>query len=116
MMLLAAVLATGCDKAEKKPEAAHARLEGNKVVFPPGASQLETIKSEAAQTGKPATLRISGRLVWDEGKTVRVFPPFSGRVVRILANPGDAVQPGQALAMLASTELGQTQADAHRAG
>jgi membrane fusion protein, heavy metal efflux system len=115
MILLAAVLAAGCDKVDKKPETAPARLEGNKVVFPAGAPQLQTIKSEAAQTGKPVTLRISGRLVWDEGKTVRVFPPFSGRVVRILANPGDAVKPGQALAVLASPEFGQTQADARRA-
>ena len=115
IILLAAVFAAGCDKVDKKPEAAPAKLEGNKVVFPPGASQLQTIKSEAAQTGKPVTLRISGRLVWDEGKTVRVFPPFSGRVVRILANPGDAVKPGQALAVLASPEFGQTQADARRA-
>ena len=115
MGLLAAALAVGCDKADKKPEAAHARLERDKVVFPPGAAQLQTIKSETAQPGKPATLRMTGRLVWDEGKTVRVFPPFSGRVVRILANPGQAVKPGQALAQLASPEFGQTQADARRA-
>jgi cobalt-zinc-cadmium efflux system membrane fusion protein len=114
MVLLAAVLAAGCDQVDKKPEALHARLEGNKVVFPPGAAQLETIKSEVAEAGKPATLRISGRLVWDEGKTVRVFPPFAGRVVRILANPGDTVKPGQALAVLASPEFGQAQADARR--
>src|SRR5512140_2013751 len=115
MLLLAALLASGCDQVDKKPEVARPRLEGNKLVFSPDAPQLQTIKSEAAQAGKPATLRISGRLVWDEGKTVRVFPPFSGRVVRILANPGDAVKPGQALALLASPEFGQTQADARRA-
>jgi membrane fusion protein, heavy metal efflux system len=114
MILLAAVLAAGCDQVDKKPEAPHARLEGNKVVFPPGAAQLETIKSEAAEAGKPATLRISGRLVWDEGKTVRVFPPFAGRVVRILAQPGEVVKPGQALAVLASPEFGQAQAEARR--
>jgi cobalt-zinc-cadmium efflux system membrane fusion protein len=114
MILLAAVLAAGCDQVDKKPEAPHARLKGNTVVFPPGAAQLETIKSEAAEAGKAATLRISGRLVWDEGKTVRVFPPFAGRVVRILANPGDTVKPGQALAVLASPEFGQAQADARR--
>jgi len=116
MVLLAALLAAGCDQADKKPEAPHARLDGNKVVFPPGAAQLETIKSEVAEAGKPATLRISGRLVWDEGKTVRVFPPFAGRVVRILAQPGDVVKPGQALAVLASPEFGQAQADARRGG
>jgi membrane fusion protein, heavy metal efflux system len=115
IMLLAALVAAGCDKVDKAPEAANARLEGSKIIFPPGAPQLQTIKSEAVHAAKPATLRISGRLVWDEGKTVRVFPPFSGRVVRILANPGDAVKPGQALAVLASPEFGQTQADARRA-
>jgi cobalt-zinc-cadmium efflux system membrane fusion protein len=114
-MLLVAVIATGCDKADKKPETANARLEGSRVLFPPGAPQLQTIRSEGVHAAQPGTLRISGRLVWDEGKTVRVFPPFSGRVVRILANPGDAVQAGQALAMLASPEFGQAQADARRA-
>ena len=114
MILLAAVLAAGCDQVDKKPEAAHAKLEGNKVVFPAGAPQLATIKAETAAAGKPATLRISGRLVWDEGKTVRVFPPFSGRVVRILANSGDVVKPGQTLAVLASPDFGQAQADARR--
>ena len=115
IVLLAAVLAAGCDREGNQPEAARARLEGNKVLFSPGAAQLATIKTEAAQPAKPATLRISGRLVWDEGRTVRVFPPFAGRVERILANPGDAVKPGQALAVLASPEFGQTQTDARRA-
>ena len=50
----------------------------------------------------------------DESKTVRVFPPFSGRVIRILADPGNTVKPGQALALLASPEFGQAQADARR--
>lgn len=115
MILLAAVLAAGCGKVEKKPEPAHAKLEGHKVVFPAGAAQLQTIKSEAVQAGKPGALRLSGRLVWDEGRTVRLFPPFSGRVVRILAKPGDAVKAGQVLAELASPEFGQAQADARRA-
>ena len=115
MALLAAVLATGCGQGDKRPETASAKLEGNRLVFPAGAPQLANIKSEAAAAGMPATLRISGRLVWDEGKTVRVFPPFSGRVLRILAKRGDTVKPGQALAVLASPEFGQAQADARRA-
>ena len=114
MVFLVALVAAGCDQVDKKPVALPAKLVGNKVVFPAGAPQLATIKSEAAEPGKPATLRISGRLVWDEGKTVRVFPPFAGRVVRILANPGDTVKPGQTLAVLASPEFGQAQAEARR--
>ena len=113
--LLAVVLTAGCDNVGKKPEAVHARVEGNKVLFAPDAAQLQTIKSETAQPAKPATLRISGRLVWDEGRTVRVFPPFAGRVERILADPGTVVKPGQALAVLASPEFGQAQLEARRA-
>ena len=114
MVLLAALFAAGCGQSDKKSETAPAKLEGNQLVFPAGAAQLATIKSEAAAPGKPASLRISGRLVWDEGRTVRVFPPFSGRVLRILASRGDAVKPGQTLAVLASPEFGQAQADARR--
>jgi membrane fusion protein, heavy metal efflux system len=113
--LLAVVLAAGCNNTQKASEVAQPKLDGNRVVFPQGHAQLAAIKSEAAQPAKPATLRISGRLVWDEDKTVRVFPPFAGRVVRILANPGDVVKAGQALAVLASPEFGQAQADASRA-
>ncbi len=114
-MLLAALLTIGCDQADKKPEVPRVKLEGDKLVFAAGAPQLATIKSEAATAGKPAVLRVSGRLVWDESRTVRVYPPFSGRVLRILANPGETVRPGQALAVLASPEFGQAQSDARRA-
>ena len=116
IVLAAALLAAGCDQTHKKPEIAHARLDGNRLIFPADAPQLATIRSEAATPGKPAALRVSGRLVWDESRTVRVYPPFSGRVLRILANPGETVKPGQALAVLASPEFGQAQADARRAG
>lgn len=116
MILLAALFAAGCDQTKKTPEAPRARLERNRLVFAADAPQLANIKSEVAAAGEPATLRVSGRLVWDEGRTVRVFPPFSGRVERILANRGDQVKPGQVLAVLASPEFGQAQADARRSG
>lgn len=114
VILAASALAAGCDKVDKKPEAQRARLEGNRIVFPSGAPQLATIKSVLAAPGGPATQHLSGRLVWDENKTVRVFPPFTGRVVRILANPGDTVTAAQTLALLASPEFGQAQSDARR--
>lgn len=115
MILLAAALAAGCGNGNDAPAAALARLEGDKVVFPQGAAQLQAIRSEVVTKRRSVTLRLNGRLVWDEDKTVRVFPPFAGRVVRILAHPGDTVKPGQTLATLASPEFGQSQAEARRA-
>jgi cobalt-zinc-cadmium efflux system membrane fusion protein len=115
MILLAAVLAAGCGSGNDAPAVARARLEGNKVIFPQGATQLQAIRSEVVKKRRSVTLRLNGRLVWDENKTVRVFPPFAGRVVRILAQPGDVVKPGQTLATLASPEFGQSQSEARRA-
>jgi membrane fusion protein, heavy metal efflux system len=115
MILLAAALAAGCGNGNDAPAVALARLEGDKVIFPPGAAQLQALRSEVVTKRRSVTLRLNGRLVWDEDKTVRVFPPFAGRVVRILAHPGDMVKPGQSLATLASPEFGQSQADARRA-
>jgi cobalt-zinc-cadmium efflux system membrane fusion protein len=60
-------------------------------------------------------LRLSGRLVWDENRTVRLFPAFAGRVIHILVKAGDRVKAGQKLAVLASPDFGQAQADARRA-
>jgi cobalt-zinc-cadmium efflux system membrane fusion protein len=60
-------------------------------------------------------MRLNGRLVWDEGRTVRLYPAFAGRVIRIEVKAGDAVKQGQPLAVLASPDFGQAQADARRA-
>jgi cobalt-zinc-cadmium efflux system membrane fusion protein len=63
----------------------------------------------------PLQLRLTGRLVWDENRTVRMYPPFAGRVVQILVKVGERVAKGQTLAKLASPDFGQAQADARRA-
>jgi cobalt-zinc-cadmium efflux system membrane fusion protein len=63
----------------------------------------------------PLQLRLTGRLVWDENRTVRLFPPFAGRVLQILVKTGEHVSRGQTLAKLASPDFGQAQADARRA-
>ena len=67
-----------------------------------------------SQVPAPA-FRLNGRLTWNEDRTVRIFTPFAGRVARILVQPGDRVKKGQALAIIASPDFGQAQADARRA-
>jgi len=54
-------------------------------------------------------------VVWDETRTVRLFAPLAGRIVRLLAQPGEPVKAGAPLALIASPDLGQAQADARRA-
>jgi membrane fusion protein, heavy metal efflux system len=47
--------------------------------------------------------------------TARVFPSVSGRIVEILANPGQRVAAGEVLAKMRSPEFGQAQSDARKA-
>jgi cobalt-zinc-cadmium efflux system membrane fusion protein len=86
---------------------------GNTITYPAG--KAPTLASATAKLEQLAPLRLNGRLTWDEDRTVRVYSPFAGRVVRISAKAGDSVRQGQVLAVLASPEFGQAQAEVGRA-
>ena len=113
--LLAAVLSAGCDNTVKTEAPPAAKVSGESIVFPPDSPQLSSLASEAAAQREAAAATLNGRLTWNEDKTVRIYTPFAGRVSRISAQPGDKVQQGQTLAVIASPDFGQAQADARRA-
>ena len=112
--VLAAGLVAGCDKAEKAESLPQAKVDGDTVVFAAGSPQLSSLTSEVAAARPAAATSLNGRLTWNEDKTVRIFTPLAGRVERILVQPGDRVRQGQTLAVIASPDLGQAQADARR--
>jgi cobalt-zinc-cadmium efflux system membrane fusion protein len=116
---LAALITAGC---EKKKEAAEApataiagKAEGTAVVFPAGSPQLASVSVEPVEAARPTKLRVNGRLVWDETVTARVFSPFAGRVTAIPGELGKVIEKGAPLAMIASPDFGQAQADVRRA-
>ena len=74
-----------------------------------------TSRDQGRSLAPAPNVRLNGRLVWDEDRTVRGYSPFAGRVMRIAAQPGDTVRKGQTLAVLGSPEFGQAQADVRRA-
>ena len=51
----------------------------------------------------------------NDNVTVRIYSPFAGRVSRIAAEPGQALKQGDTLALIASPDFGQAQADARKA-
>lgn len=55
------------------------------------------------------TLRVAGRLDFDEQRVIRIGAPVTGRVTDIHAILGQQVKAGEVLAKLNSTELGQAQ-------
>jgi len=111
----ATAFVSGCGDGDAKPDIARPRLENGQIVFPEGSTQVASFATDAVKESGPLQLRLTGRLVWDENRTVRLYPPFAGRVLQILVKTGEHVSRGQALATLASPDFGQAQADARRA-
>lgn len=55
------------------------------------------------------TLRVTGKVEFDEQRVARIGASVTGRVVELIAIPGQEVEPGDVLARINSTELGQSQ-------
>ncbi len=112
--LLMVIAASGCDNGTKLQALPQPKVDGETIVFAPGSPQLSSLATQAAVERAAAAATLNGRLGWNEDKTVRIYTPFAGRVTRILAQPGEKIQPGQTLAVIASPDFGQAQADARR--
>jgi cobalt-zinc-cadmium efflux system membrane fusion protein len=111
------VALSGCSRQQtsNEPDTGAPAVEGDKITFPTNAPQLSELTTEPAEEQKAAATDLSGRLAWDDDATARVFPPVSGRIVKILANPGQIVAAGDVLAKIQSPDFGQAQADARKA-
>jgi cobalt-zinc-cadmium efflux system membrane fusion protein len=78
------------------------------------ASQLESSQVKVATVRSvdiPETVRLAGRVTFDDLRVTHVFSPVTGRVTRIFASPGDAVQAGAPLAEIDSPDVGNAMAD-----
>ena len=105
----------GCGPRAESTSPPEPRLEGESIVFPAGSAQLDGIHSRVITLQPVPATQLNGRLTWNEDRTVRIYTPFAGRVERIMAQPGEKVARGQALAVIASPDFGQAQAEAGRA-
>ncbi len=90
-------------------------LQGEQLRYPAGHAQLSLLSTQAAQAANDLVVDLPARLVWNESRTQRIYPAFSGRVSRLVADVGQTVAPGATLAELASPEFGAAQADTARA-
>jgi cobalt-zinc-cadmium efflux system membrane fusion protein len=117
VLILTALLAlAGCGKeAPPKPESPAARVTGEEVSFAAGSPQLDSITVDTAQPRTVAIHHLTGRLYWNDEVTVHVFTPVGGRVTAVLADLGQAVSSGTALAEIDSPDFGQALAAARTA-
>jgi len=97
-ILLALLLLAGCERKPEPPPEVKPLVQGSSVKFPGQSPAVQRIAVERVASPGESDLVLPGRLTWNEEATTRVFPPFAGRVLRILVRPGDAVRAGQALA------------------
>ena len=57
------------------------------------------------------TLITEGKIAIDESRATPVFSPYTGRVLHLLAKPGDTVEKGQPLFVVEATDMVQSQND-----
>ena len=102
LVLLATALATGCgDAASEQKDAPKAGPEPPPVV--------QTVRP--TYRTRVAAIETSGKAQFNEEQLVRVQAPATGRVIEVLARPGDPVEPGQPLFVLDSPDLGSAKSD-----
>ncbi len=85
----------------------------NILHFAPNAPQLAYLRIQAVvDVPEPASEPLPARIAYDEDHTARVHSPVAGRVLRIIAQPGDKVAAGQPLVWLDSPDVGSALTDA----
>lgn len=113
-ILLLFLLLTACSGEHEAGHEAAIKGEGERVSLSE-PDKADFLKLAVVERDKGGVLRLPGRLVWNEEKTVRVFPQIGGRVQSIAVDVGNVVKTGQTLAVLNSPDYGQAQADARKA-
>ncbi len=113
-----AALLTGCGQSAPpaaEPEAPAPVVQDGQLRFQPGHPQLALLGVTEARPADSVAVDLPARLVWNEERTQRIYPPFAGRVSSMRADLGQSVKAGSPLATLASPDFGQAQAETAKA-
>jgi hypothetical protein len=79
------ILSAGCHSGTQTAHTPQPRIEGGKIALLEGSPQMASVLVEPAQPCERSISHFNGRLMWDDDVTVRIFTPFAGRVIKILA-------------------------------
>jgi cobalt-zinc-cadmium efflux system membrane fusion protein len=110
-VLVGMVWLGGCKKPEaspgEAPKASPARDPMEITVTPELAQQIRV--GEPPWESVAGTLRVAGRFEADEHRIARVSAPVTGRVTELPVMEGQAVQSGEVIARIHSTQLSEVQ-------
>lgn len=115
LVVFACLFSLAACRNEPTPKASHTPVIDGQRLTLVSDDDFERLKRAAVTRDTGHDLRLSGRLVWNEDASVRIFPPVPGRVVTIFAKPGDQVRAGGRLLSLSAPDVGQARADLGRA-
>ena len=102
VLLIAACAALSACGDSHEPKVAQAAKQSPKQ-FTVTEENLKYIKvEEVRRTSGGSTIALNGRVTFDESRTAQIGSPVEGRVIRVLAKPGDRVQQGQPLLVIHS--------------
>jgi membrane fusion protein, heavy metal efflux system len=88
------------------------RHRSSEAFFSPAAAQWNTLGIEAVSQRVFRYEQVTeGKIAVDEDRSTLVFSPYSGRAIRLLAKPGDAIKAGQLLFTIEATDMVQAQND-----
>ncbi len=106
---------TACHKEQSDAAAPGPKVDAGKISFPAQSTQMASLSVETVSSQAVDEMNLTGRLIWNDDCTVRVFSPVAGRVQSIAVEQGQKVTEGAVLAKVASPDFGQAQADALKA-
>ena len=113
--LTVALMLSACGKPEPAPSPPPKKTPGV-ISYAPGSPEIDSIQTVVANSSAlPISADLNARLVIDESVTSRVGAPIAGRVTRIVADLGQPVRVGQALAFLDAPDMAQALADMQKA-
>jgi cobalt-zinc-cadmium efflux system membrane fusion protein len=112
-ILLLALLPLACKEraAEVAPAAPGGEVWLNEKQVADARLAIEAVR--VRPVGSPVVA--PARVAFNDLQVAHVFSPVAGRVIQVLAQPGDRVRKGTALATVHSPEIGQAVADLARA-
>lgn len=112
----ACVLLAACSAPSAPAPSTRAVRDGNQVTIPDGSPLRARIRIGAVSLRTaPHALVFPATVEAEPSRLANVLSPLAGRVVAVKVTPGQNVQRGQALAVIASGDLAQAQADADKA-
>lgn len=115
IVLLSSAVVAGC--GGRRAESAAGPQPPPDEIWLTGRQLREAQIATADVAARPigTQLLTSGRVTFDDLRVAHVFSPVTGRVTRILAEPGTRVKKGAALAIIESPDVGNAFADLGKA-